>query len=896
MYINVKEYKNKIYISELSQDYKIDFKVENKFQPELFVQSPMESEYKSLIDNSNLQKITFNSINEFKDYKWKMKDLDNGGLYADIPVEYQYIRKYYTGSTEYKTRFWFLDIETNVPKSGFPSPFETPTEITLIQIAESDTKTRYVLGWLNVYNIKEDEVYIYCASEEEMLQKFAELQLQRTPAITVAWNGDGFDFPYIINRTRKIGLNPEMYSPFGILEEHNAYVFGKHIKIEKPLGIVWVDEIEAYKKGDPSGKESWSLEYMSKFVLGEEEGGKLDYKKSGYLTMRDFINNNYNPELDEDENSDMKRVWDIINKDPNNEQAKAIFAMLHWRTFVEYGIIDVDVLKAMEAKKGNLNALVDLSQTMSVNIYDVFATVKPWQIHIWNELYNRNQFVPAKSPFDTYKIPGGHVFAKPGLYNWVCSFDVRSLYPFCMISLNMSPETYIKPDDVPKDLFELVKHFWRYREGEKETEVLSEDLYLQMLPDEKEKITKLLVKYDLCMAPNGSFYKKEKQGILPELTQFIYNSRNHYKKEKKSYEKIVEQKKKNNENYNEEQNMVQKSDTRQYTKKIQINAEYGFIANSVANIANSDLAGGITAYGRYNLKKTGINIISKLNKINPNFKIEIAQMDTDSFYLCFDTVVQEYVRTNPTATDADITEFLDQFCKKVVSSKIQEISSEIAIECNAREDEILWDREIISKSFISSGKKRYACSILDDEGTRLTKPKKKIVGLEIKRSSTPSDVKEKLGSIIDLIFAGDNEALVLFIEKYKEDYPKIDINKVAIPTGVSELDKFIEDSSLTMPWHVRASIVYNNYIRQSGLDYPLIVNGDKIKIVYLKKNPVTNSETMAFLDSRFLEETGIIQYVDYNLMFEKSFMSPVETLTNIVSWKTSLNSALMDLF
>jgi DNA polymerase elongation subunit (family B) len=341
---------------------------------------------------------------------------------------------------------------------------------------------------------------------------------------------------------------------------------------------------------------------------------------------------------------------------------------------------------------------------------------------------------------------------------------------------------------------------------------------------------------------------------------------------------------------------IQTADTRQYTKKISINSIYGAVANTVMNIANSDLAGGITSYGRYNLKKTTLDVVKKLNDLNPNFKIHFIQQDTDSKYLCFDSVVQEYTKTRPNATDADIVEFLDQFCKKTVAPIIKGIATEIATECNAREDEIYWDREVIASRFISSGKKKYACLVLDDEGTRLSEPKKKIVGLEIKRSSTPSDVKIALGNIIDLIFEGDNQKLVNFIEEYKVRYSTLDINTVAIPIGVSEIDKFIEDDTLTMPWHVRASTVYNNFIDASGLDYTKIVNGDKIKIVYLRKNPITTSETMAFLDSRFLTDSGLIEYIDFNIMFQKSFMSPVESLTKIVRWKTSLNDTLMELF
>ena len=504
---------------------------------------------------------------------------------------------------------------------------------------------------------------------------------------------------------------------------------------------------------------------------------------------------------------------------------------------------------------------------------------------------------------------------------------------------------------------------------------------------------------------------------------------------------------------------IQEADTRQYTKKISINSIYGAVANTVMNIANSDLAGGITSYGRYNLKKTSQNIVKKINEMNPKFNVSICQGDTDSvvgdtivsttkfgeqkiedlfdlysgvieyrnennlikhimdddfsksmskdfvvqnkkinyimkhkvnktmykikasgkeviitedhsvmvkrngelisvkaseikkpdklitytpnqnyfeylkypnfeienlgkkeewvydievednhnffandilvhnsFYISLETVVNEFINSKPNASTADIVEFLDQFCKKVISPKIQEIASSIAKECNAREDEILWEREAISSVFLSTGRKRYACLLLDDEGTRLSTPKKKVVGLEIKRSSTPADVRKSLETVLDLIFAGDNTALVNFIEDYKKNYGKINIDEIAIPTGVSELDKFIEDSSLTLPWHVRASIVYNNYITSSGLDYPLIVAGDKIKVVYLRKNPITNSDTMAYLDPRFLHESGLIKYIDFNLMFQKSFMSPVEKLTQIVGWKTSLNDTLMELF
>lgn len=889
MYINVKEKNNKLYITELNQDYKLTFKVEDNFRPELLIESSFpESEFTSLIDGKPLEKIQFDSIKDFKDYKFRMRDLDNAMLYADIPVEYQYIRANYSHDDKiYTPRFWFLDIETGTPKTGFPNPEKAESPINLIQIAESDNKMRYVFGTLNLYSQKENETFFYYHTEKEMLLAFKDFQLERTPAVVVAWNGDGFDFPYLINRFKNVGLNPEMLSPFGILEEHKAMIFGTMTKSLKPLGIAWVDYIEAFKRTIPQGQDSWSLEHMSKVVLGEEEGGKLDYHHHGFVDMRAFINCNYDPALDIHEDSELKKYF---NKD--SEKFKAAW----YSKFVEYGIVDVDVLKAMDEKKGIMNTLTFLAQTMSVNFHDVFATVKPWQIHIYNRLYDRNQFIPAKSPFDTYKIPGGHVFAKPGLYNWVCSFDVRSLYPFCMICLNMSPETYVRPKDVPADLKELTKSFTRYQVKE-DDDILCEDIYMALPEETKEEITRLLVKYNFAMSPNGSFYRKDFEGILPELTFDIFTSRKKFKKLQKENEMVREGLKAEGKDYSEVEKLVQSFNVKQLVAKVLINAEYGAIANDAMNIANSDLAGGITAYGRYNIKMSSSNIARMINAMNPGFKVEAMQIDTDSEYLCLDSVVDVYKKSNPEATDADITEFLDQFCKKVIIPKIQEIATLVCKQMNAMQDEILFEREIIAKRVISTGKKRYACSILDDEGTRLVKPKKKIVGLEIKRSSTPAADKKSLDKVIDLIFEGSNDNLVDFIEMYKKNYSKIPLEKVAIPSGVSDITKFVDNPSLSMPYHVRASLVHNILIEKLNLtNFAPIVNGDKIKMVFLKGNPITTADTIAFNDSRFLVETGLIKFINYDKMYERSFLSPCTTLTEAIGWKVSSNDILSSLF
>ena len=323
---------------------------------------------------------------------------------------------------------------------------------------------------------------------------------------------------------------------------------------------------------------------------------------------------------------------------------------------------------------------------------------------------------------------------------------------------------------------------------------------------------------------------------------------------------------------------------------------YGAIATTAMNISNSDLAGAITSYGRLNLKITSANVIKRINALNPNFSVHVVQQDTDAGYFCFDSVVKNYNKNND-KSDAEIVEFLDQFCKKVVSPIIQSEATNIAASMNAYKDEILWEREAIAKVFVSTGRKRYCCQLLDDEGTRLTKPKKKIVGLELKRSDTPYDVKQALDKVIDLIFTGDNTKLIEFIEEYKVRYKTTPLEKTSIPSGVSDITKFMDDANLSLPQHVRASIVYNNLIEKLGLtNFAPIVNGDKIKYVFLINNPITMADTIAFNDIRFLQETGLDKYINYDKMFERSFMSPVETLTKAINWNTNAIQLLSALF
>lgn len=310
MYINAKTRGNNIYISELNQDYSIDFRIERNYRPELFCDSQDDtSEWKDLINNEPLQKITFDNIRDFQDYKKSYKSMGFSGLFNIIEPEYQWIKD--NPVTErYKYRVWHIDIETGIPEDGsFPDPLKTEAPITVIQVGETDTKHKYIFAWLKPLDLtQEDVTYIFCRDERHMLEKYAEFSLIRTPIMTTAWMGDNFDFPYIVNRMSLIGLDPSILSPFGKMEEHRTVIFGKESIIQKPIGVVWLDYVDMFKKAMPGGQESWTLEYISKKFLGDNCSGKVKYQELGYEDMKDFIRNLYDPKLDTQNHGGMKDI------------------------------------------------------------------------------------------------------------------------------------------------------------------------------------------------------------------------------------------------------------------------------------------------------------------------------------------------------------------------------------------------------------------------------------------------------------------------------------------------------------------------------------------------------------------------------------------------------------
>ena len=166
--------------------------------------------------------------------------------------------------------------------------------------------------------------------------------------------------------------------------------------------------------------------------------------------------------------------------------------------------------------------LIELALTMAydakANYTDVFSQVRMWDTIIYNYLKKRNIVIPPKERSDTdSKYAGAYVKEPvPGMYDYVVSFDLNSLYPHLLMQYNISPETLLE-ERHPNVSVE---------------KILNQEINFEMYKD-----------YAVC--PNGAMYRKDIRGFLPELMEKIYKERTVYKK------KMLEEKKKLEEIENE---------------------------------------------------------------------------------------------------------------------------------------------------------------------------------------------------------------------------------------------------------------------------------------------------------------------------------------------------------
>jgi len=799
-----------------------------EWRPTLFVDSKKKSKFQTL-EGKNVEPIQPGYVRDCREFYKKYQDVEGFNIYGNERYIYQYIsEKYPQDEIKFditKIQLVTLDIETT-SEQGFPDVHSCVEE--LLTISLQDYSTKKIITWgVKPFNVKQDNHnYIQCDSEFDLLNKFIEWWMQYTPDVITGWNIQLFDIPYIQGRIKRV-LGEKLMkrlSPWGLVSEGEIYIKGrKHISIDIG-GVTQLDYLDLYKKFTYTNRESYRLDHIAEVELGQK---KLDH--SEFDTFKDFYSGN-------------------------------------WQKFVEYNVIDVELVDRLEDKMKLIELALTMAYDAKVNFTDVFYQVRTWDSIIYNYLKRRHIVIPPKKSVEkTDKYAGAYVKEpKAGSYDWVVSFDLNSLYPHLIMQYNISPETL------------------------RETRHPSSSV---------ERFLKQEVSIDgtFAVCANGAQYRKDVRGFLPELMEKIYNERVIFKKRmlaaKQEFEKSPSKKL---------EKEIARCNNIQMAKKIQLNSAYGAIGNNYFRYYKLENAEAITLSGQVSIRWIENKMNKYLNNLLATDQVDyVIASDTDSIYINFGPLVDKFF-SHKTDDKVQVVTLLDKICQDKLEPFIDSSYEELATYVNAYEQKMFMKRENIADRGIWTAKKRYILNVWDSEGVRYEKPKLKVMGIEAVKSSTPAPCRQMLKDAFNKIMTGTEDDVIDFIDECRRKFRSMSPEDIAFPRSVSEVEKYKSVNTIYAkgtPIHCRGSLLYNHYVKQRKLDYKysLIQNGEKIKFCYLAKPNPIHENVISFIQD-FPKELGLDKYIDYDLQFNKSFLEPLKIILDSIGWSSEKTVNLESFF
>jgi DNA polymerase elongation subunit (family B) len=329
-----------------------------------------------------------------------------------------------------------------------------------------------------------------------------------------------------------------------------------------------------------------------------------------------------------------------------------------------------------------------------------------------------------------------------------------------------------------------------------------------------------------------------------------------------------------------------------------MNSLYGAMGNIYFRYYDIRVAEGITMTGQLIIRTVAkkmndfINKECKTNGIDYSF-----YSDTDSTYITLGSLAQTKY---PNESKASIVGQIDDYCNKYIEPTINAACDELSEYLNTYQKKIKFKREVIADRGIWIAKKRYALNVYNAEGVAYDPPKLKVLGMEIVRSSTPAPVRKALKEAVHITLTQDEETVKKFVSELEKKWNDLAPEDIAFPRSVNGVKEYSDANSIFRkgtPIHVRGALLYNHLLVSKNLEkkYQKIQEGDKIKFIYLKEPNPLGTHVITFLDS-LPPEFKLGDYVDYDMMFEKSFLDPLNSLLRCIGWQLKEQATLEGLF
>lgn len=314
--------------------------------------------------------------------------------------------------------------------------------------------------------------------------------------------------------------------------------------------------------------------------------------------------------------------------------------------------------------------------------------------------------------------------------------------------------------------------------------------------------------------------------------------------------------------------------------KILLNGGYGALTNEFNRWYSNPMAESITLTGQL----ASNWVVKDLNAwMNQHLQTEdvdyIVAGDTDSLYLDIGDIVEK-VWGDRGIEGEDRFKMLMKLAAQI-EGVIEDSLERLYKTLNVMEKSLHMKLESIG-SAVWVAKKRYALSLVANKGIMIVPRKIKVQGLEVQRSSTPDFCRKAIKTVLPMVIEGDIKNAKEFIQKTKKEFYEQPFEAIAFPRGVNDIEKYLDSGTIYKkgtPVHVRASILYNDLIKSKGLEQTLqpIRSGDKIRFCYLKL-PNTLREDVIGAPDTLPEEFDLVEFIDYNKQFTKTFFDPIERI------------------
>jgi len=739
-------------------------------------------------------------------------------------------------------RILIYDIETST-EGGFPDVMQGDKAITAIATYDYTGDKYYSLILDPDKKVKNktvgNEITKSFSTETELLTYFINLWTNINPTIISGWNINFFDNPYLYNRAKNVLGKSAVYklSPLGQVYQN---LYTKKMVIG---GVSSLDYIDLYKKFCEKMKSSYSLANVAK----DEE---LKHQK---LTYKGNLDTLYKTDIDR---------------------------------FVEYNLVDVKVVVELNEKYDYINLALGVCHKGHIP-YEWFQMSSRFIDGAIVDYLHANKLIAPNKPAggreayeemensDDEGFEGAYVkIPTPGIYEWVCSADITSLYPSVIMSLNISPDTKI---GVVKDWD------WNsFNNGNIKEINLNGMLYTI------DEFNIMMLNHSISVSSSGVVYKMNKLGVIPTILDKWFSERVEYRKLAKKYAKEG----------NKE--MAAFYNRRQLRQKIFLNSVYGVLGLPIFRFYDIDNAASVTSTGQTIIKyaEQVVNdlYVKKFNKykVTPPKNDFIIYVDTDSNY--FST---KELGKLENIKEEEMTDYTIKFVTEAADriNKFYEYMVPKVFNVSPSRNRIKIVPDVIAERSIWIAKKRYAMlKVYDMETMSVVKDKQgnigqvKVMGIDTVRSSYPKFFKSVVGKVLEDILRGKDLLLIdEEIMEMEEKIPSIDAIDLAKTSSI----KFISrkgDKHYSPKGRDRFDIVKgapitaksgNNYndllnIWKLNKQYDLIRHSDKCKWIYLLPYNPYAIDCVAFKGDdtdpdKLLE--FIAQYVDKNKMYERELKS-----------------------